>query len=144
MAAGLVAAFAPAWQLTGRDANEALKTGPGRGNSSGGDGRIRNLLVVSEVALALMLLIGAGLLMRSLTSLRGVDPGFDAANVVDRRRSTFPRRSTRRPRSRNQFFDRVIDNVRALPGVQSAAWIDSIPLAGRLDAVRGRRRASRR
>jgi hypothetical protein len=55
VAAGLVAAFAPAWQLTGRDANDALKMGPGRGNSSSGDGKVRNLLVVSEVALALML-----------------------------------------------------------------------------------------
>ena len=82
VAAGLLAAFAPAWQLTGRDANDALKTGPGRGNSSSGDGRVRNLLVVSEVALALMLLIGAGLLMRSLSGLRGVDPGFDASNIL--------------------------------------------------------------
>ena len=82
LAAGLIAAFVPAWQLTGRDANDALKSGPGRGNSSSGDGRIRNLLVVSEVALALMLLIGAGLLMRSLSGLRSVDPGFDASNVL--------------------------------------------------------------
>jgi predicted permease len=127
--AGLVAAFMPAWQLTGRDAIDALKTGPGRGNSSSGDGRVRNLLVVSEVALALMLLIGAGLLMRSLTSLRGVDPGFDASHtwtgtiqIPDAKYGT--------PEVRNQFFDRVIDSVRALPGVQSAAWIDNIPLDG--------------
>ena len=95
LAAGLLAAFVPAWQLTGRDANEALKTGPGRGNSSTGDGRMRNLLVVSEVALALMLLVGAGLLMRSLSGLRSVDPGFDASNVLTGT-STFPRRSIRR------------------------------------------------
>ena len=69
----------PAWQLSGRDANEALKQGASRGSSSAGDGRVRQVLVVSEVALALMLLIGAGLLMRSLSSLRAVDPGFDAA-----------------------------------------------------------------
>lgn len=126
---GLLAAFAPAWQLTGRDANEALKTGPGRGNSSSGDGRIRSALVVSEVALALMLLIGAGLLMRSLTSLRGVNPGFDATNVltgiVD-----LPSAKYTTPESRNQFFDRVIDNLRALPGVTSAARIDSVPMQG--------------
>ena len=79
---GLLAAFFPAWQLSGRDANEVLKQGPGRGSSGGGDGRVRQTLVVSEVALALMLLIGAGLLMRSLTSLRAVDPGFDAGNVL--------------------------------------------------------------
>ena len=126
---GLLAAFAPAWQLTGRDANEALKTGPGRGNSSTGHGRVRNLLVVSEVALALMLLIGAGLLMRSLTGLRSIDPGFDARNTltatIDIPDAKYPT-----PEQRNQFFDRVIESVRALPGVESAAWIDSLPLQG--------------
>ncbi len=129
LAAGLFAAFVPAWQLTGRDANEALKTGPGRGNSSAGDGRIRNLLVVSEVALALMLLVGAGLLMRSLSGLRSVDPGFDASHLltgtIDIPEAKYPTEQ-----SRNQFFDRALANVRALPGVESAAWIDSLPLQG--------------
>ena len=127
--AGLLAAFAPAWQLTGRDANAALKTGPGRGNSSAGDGRVRSLLVISEVALALMLLIGAGLLMRSLTGLRAVDPGFDASNVltgvID-----IPEAKYATPESRNQFFDRVLANIQALPGVVSAAWVDSVPMQG--------------
>jgi predicted permease len=127
--AGLVASFMPAWQLTGRDANDALKTGPGRGNSASGDGRVRNMLVVSEVALALMLLVGAGLLMRSLTSLRGVDPGFDAGNTWTGT-INIPEAKYATPEARNQFFDRVIGNVRALPGVQSAAWIDNIPLQG--------------
>src|SRR4029079_10361156 len=79
--AGLLAAFAPAWQLSGRDASEALKLGD-RGNSAGSHGRLRSLLVISEVALALMLLIGAGLLMRSLSGLRAVDAGFDAHHVL--------------------------------------------------------------
>jgi putative ABC transport system permease protein len=129
IATGLLAAFAPAWQLTGRDANAALKTGPGRGNSSSGAGKVRNVLVVSEVALALMLLIGAGLLMRSLTSLRDVNPGFDPSNVltgiID-----LPSAKYTTPESRNQFFDRVIGSLRALPGVTSAAWIDSVPMQG--------------
>ena len=129
IATGLVAAFVPAWQLTGRDANDALKTGAGRGNSSSGDGRIRNLLVVSEVALALMLLIGAGLLMRSLSGLRAVDAGFDPGNTltatIDIPNAKYPTEE-----ERNQFYDRVIANVRALPGVESAAWIDNLPLQG--------------
>ena len=129
VAAGLVASFAPAWQLTGRDVNVALRVGPGRGNSSGGDGRVRNLLVISEVALALMLLIGAGLLVRSLSSLRGVDPGFDAANMwtgsIDIPDAKYPT-----PEQRNQFFDRVLADVRALPGVESAGRIDTIPFRG--------------
>ena len=129
LATGLLAAFVPAWQLTGRDANEALKTGPGRGNSSSGDGRLRNLLVVSEVALALMLLIGAGLLMRSLSGLRGVDPGFDSSHVLTAT-VDIPEAKYATPEQRNQFFDRAIENVRALPGVASAAWIDSLPFQG--------------
>ena len=129
LATGLVAAFVPAWQLTGRDANDALKTGPGRGNSSSGDGRMRNLLVVSEVALALMLLIGAGLLMRSLSGLRGVDPGFDSSHVLTAT-VDIPEAKYATEEQRNQFFERVLENVRALPGVASAAWIDSLPLQG--------------
>jgi predicted permease len=129
IATGLIAAFVPAWKLTGRDANDALKTGPGRGNSSSGDGRLRNLLVVSEVALALMLLIGAGLLMRSLTGLRSVDPGFDASNLLTAS-VDIPEAKYDTPEKRNQFFERALQNVRALPGVESAAWIDTVPLLG--------------
>jgi predicted permease len=129
IATGVIAALVPAWKLTGRDANDALKTGPGRGNSSSGDGRLRNLLVVSEVALALMLLIGAGLLMRSLSGLRAVDPGFDSRNVLTGI-INIPNAKYDTPERRNAFFDRVIGNIRALPGVESAAWIDTVPLSG--------------
>ncbi len=123
VATGLLSAFVPAWRLSGRDANDALKTGPGRGNSASGDGRMRNLLVVSEVALALMLLIGAGLLMRSLNGLRSVDPGFDPSNVLTATVG-IPEAKYETPEQRNQFFDR------ALPGVESAAWVDTVPLQG--------------
>ena len=123
IATGLLAAFVPAWKLTGRDANDALKTGPGRGNSSSGDSRLRNLLVVSEVALALMLLIGAGLLMRSLSGLRGVDPGFDPSHMLTASIDV-PEAKYDTPEKRNQFFER------ALPGVESAAWIDTVPMQG--------------
>jgi predicted permease len=128
MLTGLLASFAPAWQLSGRDANEVLRQGAGRGHS-GADGRVRNLLVVSEVALALMLLIGAGLLVRSLSGLRAVDPGFDARNVLTAT-LMIPEAKYSTPELRNQFFDRVVRSVGALPGVESAAWIDSIPLQG--------------
>jgi predicted permease len=129
MATGLLSALVPAWRLSGRDANDALKSGPSRGSSASGDGRMRNLLVVSEVALALMLLIGAGLLMRSLTSLRSVDPGFDPSNVLTAT-VNIPDAKYPTPEQRNQFFDRALQNVRALPGVESAAWIDTVPLQG--------------
>ena len=129
MLTGIVAAFVPAWKLSGRDAAEALRIGPGRGNSSAGQSRIRNLLVVSEVALALMLLIGAGLLMRSLSGLRAVDPGFDYRNVLTGT-VIIPNAKYSTPELRNQFFDRVLQNVRALPGVQAAGWTDNVPLQG--------------
>jgi putative ABC transport system permease protein len=125
---GMAAAFFPAWRLSGRDANAVLREGGARGHS-GGDGRLRQTLVVSEVALALMLLVGAGLLMRSLTSLRAVDPGFDAVNVLTASIGVpMARYST--PELRNQFFDRVRQGVAALPGVERAAWVDSVPLQG--------------
>ena len=127
LATGLLAAFAPAWQLSGRDANEVLKLGSSRGNSPGGDGRARQVLVVSEVALALMLLVGAGLLIRSLGSLRAVDPGFDARNVLSASIG-IPDAKYPTPEQRNQFFDRVQERISRLPGVASAAWIDTVPL----------------
>ena len=126
---GLAASFIPAWRLSGRDASEALRIGPGRGNSSAGQGRLRNLLVVSEVALALMLLIGAGLLMRSLSGLRSVDPGFDPSHTLTGT-VQIPNAKYATPEQRNQFFDRVLDNVRALPGVLAAGWTDNVPLQG--------------
>jgi predicted permease len=90
---------------------------------------MRQGLVVSEVALALMLLVGAGLLMRSLDSLRAVDPGFDAEGVLTASIG-IPMARYATPAERNQFFDRVRQAVRALPGVEAAAWIDSVPLQG--------------
>ena len=126
---GLCAAFVPAWKLSGRDASEALRIGPGRGNSSAGQGAISNLLVVSEVALALMLLIGAGLLIRSLSSLRAVDPGFDASHTLTGT-VVLPNAKYSTPELGNQFFDRLLLNARALPGVESAALIDNVPLQG--------------
>jgi putative ABC transport system permease protein len=134
---GLLSAFLPAWQLSGRDANDALKTGLVRGNSSSGEGRVRNLLVVSEVALALMLLIGAGLLMRSLTGLRSVDPGFDRRNVLTAT-VDIPEAKYSTPEQRNQFFARALQNVRALPG-RGVGRVDRyVAAAGRIDAVRHR------
>jgi putative ABC transport system permease protein len=125
---GLMAALVPAWRLTGRDASVALKHGPDRGHS-GGDGRMRQGLVVSEVALALMLLIGAGLLMRSLAGLRAIDAGFDAHGVLTASVGLPPARYGT-PAARNQFFESARQAVVALPGVESAAWIDSLPLTG--------------
>jgi predicted permease len=126
---GLASAVFPALRMTRRDANDALKQGAGRGNSSAGEGRVRRYLVVSEVALALMLLIGAGLLIRSLSGIRGVNPGFDPRNLLTATVG-IPNSKYATPESRVRFFDRALENIRALPGVESAAAIDTLPLQG--------------
>jgi predicted permease len=85
--------------------------------------------VVSEVALSLVLLIGAGLMVRSLWELRSVQPGFDPNNVVT---MSIPLSANRFPSPSGQinFFQDVLQRVRALPGVDSAGMIDSLPLGG--------------
>ncbi|MGE3277947.1 MAG: ADOP family duplicated permease [Vicinamibacterales bacterium] len=129
MLTGLVAAFVPAWRLSGRDANDVLKRHASRGSSGHHDGWMRQGLVVSEVALALMLLVGAGLLIRSLGSLRAVDPGFDPKGVLTASLS-LPSAKYGSLADKNQFFDRVRQRVGVLPGVESVAIVDSPPFTG--------------
>jgi predicted permease len=129
LATGLIASVIPALKLTGRRAVDPLRTGPSRGSSATGDGRMRNLLVVSEVALALMLLVGAGLLLRSLVGLRGVDPGFDPRNLLTAT-VQIPRAKYPTEEHRVRFFTDALRVVRSLPGVESAAWVENVPLAG--------------
>jgi putative ABC transport system permease protein len=85
------------------------------------------VLVVAEVALSLMLLIAAGLLTRSLAMLRNVNPGFDPNHVVTMQ-ITIPATKFATPLQQVQFYDSVLERVRALPGVQSAGVIDDLPL----------------
>jgi putative ABC transport system permease protein len=126
IATGVVAGLAPAFRLTKPDLNEALKAG-GRTGSEAGGSRIRNLLVVCEVALSLILLVGAGLMIRSLWILRSIDPGFDPANVITMT-VMVPRGKYTSPLQEMQFFDAALHRVRALPGVESAGLIDDLPL----------------
>ena len=128
---GVLAGLAPALRLTRTDLNEALKQGLGRTDSDSGGRRTRGVLVVSEVALSLMLLIGAGLMIRSLWMLRNVDPGLDPNNVLTMTVG-IPVPSTRfpTPLQQSNFFNDVLQRVRALPGVESAGVIDALPLSG--------------
>jgi len=128
---GVLAGLAPALRLTRVDLNEALKQGLGRTDSDSGGTRTRGVLVVSEVALSLMLLIGAGLMIRSLWMLRSVDPGLDPNKVLTMRVG-IPVPSTRfpTPLQQSNFFNDVLQRVRALPGVESAGVIDALPLTG--------------
>jgi putative ABC transport system permease protein len=127
IATGILAGVLPALRLTRGDVNQSLKQGLGRTDADSSGNRTRSILVVSEVALSLILLVGAGLMIRSFQRLHGVNPGFDSRNVLTMTamvsRAKFPL-----PAQQVTFFDQVLQRVRALPGVESAGVVDDIPL----------------
>ena len=125
--AGILAGYLPARRFAQTNLNDTLKQGVGRTDSDPG-GHL-SALVVSEVALSLMLLIGAGLMLRSLWNLRSVDPGFDAHGLLTLTVSVPPRKFPL-PSGQSGFFERVKDQVAALPGIESAAVIDGLPTQG--------------
>jgi len=126
---GIVAGLAPAWRLTKTNLNEALKSGLGRTDADTSGNRARAILVVSEVALSLILLAGAGLLIRSLWNLRRVNPGLDPHNVLTMSLPVTTRQLPT-PAAQVEFFEDALRRLRALPGVESAAAIDNMPLSG--------------
>jgi len=128
IATGILAGVFPAIRAGRPDLNEALKEG-GRTDGGGVGIRTRRILIVCEVALSLVLLMGAGVMLRSLMALRHVDAGFDPSNVLTMR-TTLPRTRYKTPAQITAFFDDALRRVRALPGVQSAALVDSLPLDG--------------
>jgi putative ABC transport system permease protein len=126
---GILAGLIPALRLTKEDVGDALKQSAGRTASQSGGSRTRSVLIVAEVALSLMLLIGAGLLIRSLWMLRGVNPGFDPDHVITMFVS-IPSTKFTTPQQQISFYDRVLRRVQVLPGVQSDGVIDALPLTG--------------
>jgi putative ABC transport system permease protein len=128
VATGLVFGIVPALAAARTNVNETLKEG-GRGAVEEGGGRLRQLFVVAQVALALVLLVGAGLFVRSLSSLGAVDPGFDARGVLTARLQLA---STAYPEDaqRVDLFRRVLDRVDTLPGVRSASVVSFQPFGG--------------
>jgi putative ABC transport system permease protein len=126
---GLVFGLVPALQATRFDLRDALNE-EGRGSSSGlRHHRMRNALVVAEVALALMLLIGAGLMLRSFAALQDKAPGFDVSNllVVDMPLSPT---TYREDLPRTAAVERVIERINTLPGVVGAAAATGLPMSG--------------
>src|SRR5262245_52733224 len=121
---GLVFGLAPAFQASRADVNAALKEGT-QSDTGGRRHRLRHLLVVSEVALALVLLIGAGLLIKSFSRLTEVNPGFQTEGVL-----TFQVTLTggKSPPQKVNFIEQIVERLKALPGVQAAAATDSLPL----------------
>jgi predicted permease len=126
MFTGALAGTLPAVRAGRSDLNDALKEG-GRGDGAIGVGT-RRLLIVCEVALSLVLLMGAGVMVQSLIALRHVDTGFDPSNVLTMRvRLGDARYPT--PARRSAFFDAALQRIRALPGVEAAGTIDDLPFA---------------
>jgi putative ABC transport system permease protein len=128
VATGILTGLFPALQLAHTDLNSTLRD-EGRGIAgSRSRGRLRSLLVVGQVALSLLLLICAGLLVRSFDRLLHVDPGFDAGNVLTMGIS-LPTEKYSRPDQQTAFFDETLRRVDALPGVKSAAISAALPLS---------------
>ena len=126
---GILSGMLPALRLARKNLSQSLKEGLGRTDADSGGHWTRSALVVSEVALSLVLLIGAGLMIRSLQHLHQVNPGFDPHGVLTMNvavaQQKFPQ-----PLLQVNFFEQVLSRARTLPGVESAGVIDDIPLNG--------------
>ena len=124
---GILAGALPALRAGRTDLNDALKEG---GRHEGAVGvRTRRLLVVCEVALSVVLLMGAGVMLRSLLALRHVDAGYDPRNVLTMHVS-LPETRYSTPAQKSAFFDQALQRIRALPGVEAAGAIDDLPAQG--------------
>jgi predicted permease len=121
---GLLFSIVPAAQAARTSLNQALQEG-GR-TRIGSRTAIRDALVVAQVALALALLVAAGLLVRTLGNLRSIDLGFRVENLLTMR-TTLPNPKYQDPTSRLAFYERVVAGVRALPGVEHAAFVSTLP-----------------
>ncbi len=122
---GIVFGIAPAFQATAVSPTEAM--GADSRTTTGGGGRMRSLLVVGEVATAVLLLFGAGLLLRTLIAVQSFDRGYRAESVlsmlVDPLGNAYPT-----PEKLQQFFDQVEAEVRTVPGVADVGWSTALPL----------------
>jgi len=125
---GLLFGLAPAFRTVKVNLIDSLKDGA-RGSEGTLRNRTRSLLVVFESAVAVILLIGAGLLVRSLIALQKVNPGFDANNVLTLRVDLPPKKYLGEGKSAN-FFQRLETQVASLPGVQNVGLITELPLSG--------------
>ena len=123
---GALFGLAPAWQASKPDLNDALKEG---GRTTSSSHRLRNGLVICEVALALMLLVSAGLLLRSFLSLLNTDPGFNSTNLLTMK-LVLPAAKYKDDQARAAFYSELLNRIRVLPGVESVAAVNYLPLGG--------------
>ena len=124
---GIAFGLVPSFQSSRRDLHETLKEG-GRGSTdSGRGGHARGMMVVGEVAVALVLITGAGLLIKSFVRLTRVNPGFDSHNVLTIP-LTLPSTRYSEPEKRAEFVRQLLERVETLPGVETAAAVSHLPL----------------
>lgn len=126
---GVIFGLVPAFEASHFDLSEPLKEA---GKNLGGGGRaqrLRSIFVVAQVAMALVLLVGAGLLMKSLSRLQSVDPGFDASNLLTMRVNLPERKYDTDPKLLN-FFKQAEDQIKSIPGVTEVGAINTLPFDG--------------
>ena len=129
---GLIFGFAPALHASRIDLNESLKNG-GRLSAAAQSRRLRSILAIAEIAVAVVLVIGAGLMIKSLWKLSRVNPGFSPGSIVTARIT--PNESFCKSIARcENFYEELIARVRALPGTKNAALVNALPLNGRFSA----------
>jgi len=129
LATGVIFGLVPAWQASHVDLNSSLKSGTRTGGGGEGKGRVRSALIMAEVALALVLLISAGLLIQSFARLGSVQPGLRAERLLTARIS-LPEVAYPKNENITAFIDQFLSRIRALPGVESASTIVPLPLSG--------------
>ncbi len=127
VATGFLFGLAPAFQISHTDLNESLKAGSRSATKSAAQHRMQSLLVAAEVALALVLLIGAGLMIRTMNRLNAVDAGFNPHNLL-----TFDVSVAGTAHDGPILFKRVTEQVSALPAVESVGSINHLPIGGDL------------
>lgn len=129
---GVVFGLAPALQISKPNLTESLKEG-GRGSGTPGSrNRLRSVLVVSEIAMTLVLLVCAGLLMRTVLRLQNVDTGFNAHNILAMNIG-LPAIKYPKPEDRVAFFKQVTERIAAVPGVKAAGTTSVLPLSDNFD-----------
>ncbi|NKB87075.1 MAG: FtsX-like permease family protein [Acidobacteria bacterium] len=129
MLTAILAGLLPAWHATSGDPQEALKDGGRGASANAGTRRLRHLLLGAEVALSIVLLVGAGLLIRSLWSVQAIDPGLESDPVLTFR-INMPFDGGEQYNQVNAQFRQMLDEIQALPGVTSAATISGLPFGG--------------
>jgi putative ABC transport system permease protein len=130
--AGVAFGLAPALQVSSPDLNETLKAGGRSGDGGGRGGRLRSALIVAEVALSLVLLAGAGLLVKSVVRLRAVDAGFNTSNLLTMNLA-LPSSRYRDGAAQASFFEGLTRQIESLPGVEAAGFTSVLPLSGNFD-----------